>query len=50
VEKELGEHDELLSKQGVLVTGRFGSNWQIVEHAVVHLFFEQPGAKPSIPG
>jgi roadblock/LC7 domain-containing protein len=39
----MGEHDELLSKKGVLVTGRFGPNWQIVEHEGVHLFFEQPG-------
>jgi roadblock/LC7 domain-containing protein len=40
----MGEYDDLVSKKGVVVAGRFGQNWQIVDHKGEHLFFDRPGS------
>jgi roadblock/LC7 domain-containing protein len=38
----MGEFDELVSRDGVLVAGRFGPDWRVAEHKSVFLFFDQP--------
>ena len=38
----MGEFDELVSRDGVLVAGRFGPDWRVAEHKTVSLFIEEP--------
>ncbi len=38
----MGEFDELVSRKGVLVAGRFGPDWRVAEHKSVSLFIEEP--------
>jgi roadblock/LC7 domain-containing protein len=38
----MGEFDELVSRHGVLVAGRFGPDWRVAEHKSVSLFVEEP--------
>ena len=38
------EFDELISRDGVMVAGKFGPDWRIAEHKNVALFLEVPGA------
>ena len=40
----MGEFDELLAIDGVLMVGRFGPDWRLVEHQTKGLFFEVPAA------
>ena len=38
----MGEFDELVSRHGVLVAGRFGPDWRVAEHKDTSLFIEEP--------
>ena len=38
----MGEFDELVSRDGVLVAGRFGPDWRVAEHKGVFLFLDDP--------
>ena len=38
----MGEFDELVSRKGVLVAGRFGPDWRVAEHKSTSLFLEEP--------
>lgn len=38
----MGEFDELVSRKGVLVAGRFGPDWRVAEHKSTSLFIEVP--------
>jgi roadblock/LC7 domain-containing protein len=40
----MGEFDELVSRDGVIVAGRIGADWQVAEHKSVGLFIEDPHA------
>jgi roadblock/LC7 domain-containing protein len=36
------EFDQLISRDGVLLAGRFGPDWRIAEHKSKGMFFENP--------
>jgi len=36
----MGEFDELVSRQGVLVAGRLGPDWRVAEHKSTSLFID----------
>ena len=38
----MSEFDELVSRKGVLVAGRFGPDWRVAEHKSTSLFIEEP--------
>jgi roadblock/LC7 domain-containing protein len=38
----MSEFDELVSRQGVVVAGRFGPDWHIAEHKSVGMLIEDP--------
>jgi roadblock/LC7 domain-containing protein len=38
----MSEFDELISRKGVLVAGRFGPDWRVAEHKSTSLFIEEP--------
>ena len=38
----MGEFDELVSRKGVLVAGRFGPDWRIAENKRTSLFIDEP--------
>jgi roadblock/LC7 domain-containing protein len=38
----MSEFDELVSRPGVLVAGRFGPDWRVAEHKSASLFIEEP--------
>jgi roadblock/LC7 domain-containing protein len=40
----MGEFDELVSRDGVLIAGRFGPDWRVAEHKSVSLMIEEPRA------
>ncbi len=40
----MSEFDELISRDGVLVAGRFGPDWRVAEHESVGTFIEDPRA------
>jgi|SRR5450755_223398 len=41
----MSEFDELVSRDGVLIAGRFGPDWRIAEHKSVALFIE---SRPAV--
>jgi roadblock/LC7 domain-containing protein len=38
------EFDQLISREGVLMAGRFGSGWTVTDHKCKGLFLESPAA------
>jgi roadblock/LC7 domain-containing protein len=40
----MSEFDELVSRDGVLVAGRFGPDWRVAEHKSTGFFIEDPRA------
>lgn len=40
----MSELDELVSRDGVLLAGRFGPDWRVAEHKIASLFIEYPPA------
>ncbi len=38
------EFDQLISRDGILLAGRFGPDWRIAEHKSKGLYFENPQA------
>ena len=40
----MGEFDELVSRDGVIVAGKVGPDWQVAQHKSAGLFIEDPRA------
>lgn len=45
----MGEFDELIARDGVLLVGRVGPDWSIAEHKSKGLFIENPAAFELAP-